>query len=96
MPVAGTALSHRPAGAAVAVSARPTILAIAWRTASRLRNATTQVRGRASDSLPHDVRERAAVAHICGYRPGESDVMVNDYLRVTRRARQVVERMFWG
>ena len=71
-------------------------LATAWRTASRLRNATTQVRGRGSDSLPHDVRERAAVAHICGYRPGESDVMVNDYLRVTRRARQVVERMFWG
>jgi glutamate-ammonia-ligase adenylyltransferase len=71
-------------------------LGTAWRTASRLRNATTQVRGRASDSLPRDVRERAAVAHICGYRPGESDVMVNDYLRVTRRARQVVERMFWG
>jgi glutamate-ammonia-ligase adenylyltransferase len=71
-------------------------LASAWRTASRLRNATTQVRGRAADSLPHDVRERAAVAHICGYGPGESDAMVNDYLRVTRRARQVVERMFWG
>ncbi len=71
-------------------------LTTAWRTASRLRNATTQVRGRASDSLPRDTRERAAVAHICGYEPGESDAMVNDYLRVTRRARQVVERMFWG
>jgi glutamate-ammonia-ligase adenylyltransferase len=71
-------------------------LATAWRTASGLRNAITQVRGRASDSLPRDTREKAAVAHIRGYRPGESDELVNDYLRVTRRARQVVERLFWG
>jgi glutamate-ammonia-ligase adenylyltransferase len=71
-------------------------LATAWRTASGLRNAITQVRGRASDSLPRDTREKAAVAHIRGYAPGESDELVNDYLRVTRRARQVVERLFWG
>ncbi len=36
------------------------------------------------------------MAHMCGYGPGESDELVNDYLRVTRRARQVVERIFWG
>ena len=71
-------------------------LAAAWRTASGLRNAIVQVRGRPSDSLPRDPRERAAVAHIRGYGPGESDRMVDDYLRVTRRARQVVERVFWG
>ncbi len=71
-------------------------LAAAWRTASGLRNAIVQVRGRPSDSLPHDTRERAAVALIRGYAPGESDELVNDYLRVTRRARQVVERLFWG
>jgi glutamate-ammonia-ligase adenylyltransferase len=71
-------------------------LATAWRTATGLRNAITQVRGRASDSLPRDTREKAAVAHIRGYAPGESDELVNDYLRVTRRARQVVERLFWG
>jgi len=68
----------------------------AWRTASGVRNAILQVRGRPSDSLPRDTRERAAVAHIRGYAPGESDELVNDYLRVTRRARQVVERIFWG
>jgi len=56
----------------------------------------TQVRGRPADSLPRDTRERAAVAQIRGYAPGESDAMVNDYLRVTRRARKVVERVFWG
>ena len=71
-------------------------LAEAWRPASGLRNAITQVRGKPADSLPRDARERAAVAHIRGYPPGESDRMVNDYLRVTRRARQVVERVFWG
>ena len=71
-------------------------LSRAWRTASRLRNAITQVRGRSADELPRDSRERAAVAHICGYPPGESDRLVDDYLRVTRLARQVVERVFWG
>jgi glutamate-ammonia-ligase adenylyltransferase len=73
-----------------------TVLAEAWRTASGLRNAITQVRGRPADSLPRDTRERAAVAHIRGYPPGHSDRMVDDYLRVTRRARQVVDRLFWG
>jgi glutamate-ammonia-ligase adenylyltransferase len=71
-------------------------LSTAWRTASGLRNAITQVRGRSADALPRDARERAAVAHIRGYPPGESDRMVDDYLRETRRARQVVERVFWG
>ena len=71
-------------------------LAAAWRTASGLRNAIMQVRGRQADSLPRDTRERAAVAHIRGYAPGESDKLVDDYLRITRRARQVVERVFWG
>ncbi|MGN6130919.1 MAG: bifunctional [glutamine synthetase] adenylyltransferase/[glutamine synthetase]-adenylyl-L-tyrosine phosphorylase, partial [Nocardioidaceae bacterium] len=63
----------------------------AWRTASSLRNAIVQVRGRPADSLPGDTREKAAVAHIRGYPPGTSEELVNDYLRVTRRARQVVE-----
>ena len=71
-------------------------LEAAWSMASGLRNAVMQVRGRAGDSLPRDTRDRAALAHIRGYQPGESDELVNDYLRVTRRARQVVERLFWG
>jgi glutamate-ammonia-ligase adenylyltransferase len=68
----------------------------AWSMASRLRNRIVLVRGRASDSLPRDIREKAAVAHLCGYGPGESDELVNDYLRATRRARAVVDRVFWG
>ena len=71
-------------------------LSAAWRTASGLRNAITPVRGRQTDQLPRDTRERAAVAHIRGYPPGASDRLVDDYLRISRRARQVVERVFWG
>jgi glutamate-ammonia-ligase adenylyltransferase len=67
----------------------------AWRTASGLRNAIVQVRGRASDSLPRDTRDRAALAHVRGYGSTGWEALVNDYLRVTRRARQVVDHIFW-
>ncbi len=70
-------------------------LAEAWRFASRARNATVQVRGKPADQLPRDARERAAVAAILQYQPGESDVMLNDYLRSARRARGIVDRIFW-
>ena len=70
-------------------------LAEAWRLVSRVRNAVTLVRGKPSDQLPRDARERAAVARVLGYPQGSSDQMVNDYLRTTRRAGAVVERVFW-
>ena len=72
------------------------VLCAAWRLASRARNATVQVRGRPADELPHDARERAAVAAVLGYEPGQTDEMLNDYLRLSRRARGVVDRVFWG
>jgi glutamate-ammonia-ligase adenylyltransferase len=71
-------------------------LETAWRTVSRIRNAVTLVRGKPGDHLPRDPREKAAVASILGYVPGASDEMVNDYLRITRRAHAVVDRVFWG
>jgi glutamate-ammonia-ligase adenylyltransferase len=67
----------------------------AWRAVSRVRNAITLVRGKAADQLPHDARELAAVASVLGYQPGASDELVNDYLRCTRRARAVVDQVFW-
>ena len=70
-------------------------LARAWRLVSRVRNAVTLVRGKPADHLPRDARERAAVARVLGYPEGASDEMVNDYLRTTRRAHAVVERVFW-
>jgi len=67
----------------------------AWRMVSRIRNAVTLVRGRPSDQLPQAARERRAVASIMGYPPGSSDELVNDYLRATRLAHGVVDRVFW-
>ena len=68
----------------------------AWRLASRLRNAVTLVRGRATDTLPAQTRELAGVALTVGYAPGHTGDLVEDYRRATRRARGVVERVFYG
>jgi len=71
-------------------------LARGWRTVSRVRNAITLVRGRGSDTLPHDIRERAAVANVLGYPPGSTDEMSNDLLRTMRVSHAVVDRVFWA
>jgi glutamate-ammonia-ligase adenylyltransferase len=71
------------------------VLVRSWRTVSRVRNAITLVQGKGSDQLPRDPRTRAAMAAVLGYPPGGSDEMTNDYLRTTRRARAVVDRVFW-
>nr|WP_294693973.1 bifunctional [glutamine synthetase] adenylyltransferase/[glutamine synthetase]-adenylyl-L-tyrosine phosphorylase [uncultured Friedmanniella sp.] len=71
-------------------------LEAAWLFASRIRNQIMLVRGRGSDSLPSDNRELAALAQLLGYGPGESSHLLADYRRVTRRARGVVDRVFWG
>lgn len=68
----------------------------AWLLASRARNATVLVRGKPSDQIPNDPRERAAVARVLGYGAGETTTMVNDYQRTTRLAHAVVDRIFWG
>ncbi len=73
-----------------------TILERAWLLASRVRNALVLVRGRPSDTLPGDTRELAALAHVLGYAPGRTGQLVEDYLRATRRARAVVERVFYA
>ncbi|SEQ98845.1 bifunctional [glutamine synthetase] adenylyltransferase/[glutamine synthetase]-adenylyl-L-tyrosine phosphorylase [Microlunatus flavus] len=68
----------------------------AWRLASRIRNSVMLMRGRASDSIPSDTRDLASLAELLGYGPGESSHLLADYRRVTRRARAVVNRVFWG
>ena len=71
------------------------VLAHAWRTASRVRNATLLVRGRPGDTLPSDLRELTGVARVLGYPPGAAGTLVDDYRRATRRARTVVEQVFY-
>jgi glutamate-ammonia-ligase adenylyltransferase len=68
----------------------------AWRIATRVRDAVMLVRGRPGDMVPTDARDLAAVAQVLGYRPGQSGTLLDDYRRITRRARGVVERVFYA
>ncbi|MET9347311.1 bifunctional [glutamine synthetase] adenylyltransferase/[glutamine synthetase]-adenylyl-L-tyrosine phosphorylase [Streptomyces termitum] len=68
----------------------------AWVLATRVRNAVMLVRGRAGDTFPSEPRELAAVGRYLGYGPGHVGEMVDDYRRITRRARAVVEELFYG
>ncbi|MCX4608265.1 MULTISPECIES: bifunctional [glutamine synthetase] adenylyltransferase/[glutamine synthetase]-adenylyl-L-tyrosine phosphorylase [Streptomyces] len=72
------------------------ILDEAWVLATRVRNAVMLVRGRAGDTFPSDGRELAAVGRYLGYGPGHVGDMLEDYRRITRRARAVVEVLFYG
>ncbi|WP_314411218.1 bifunctional [glutamine synthetase] adenylyltransferase/[glutamine synthetase]-adenylyl-L-tyrosine phosphorylase [Streptomyces sp. DSM 40484] len=68
----------------------------AWVLATRVRNAVMLVRGRAGDTFPSDGRELAAVGRYLGYGPGHVGDMLDDYRRTTRRARAVVDELFYG
>ncbi|MEU2051062.1 hypothetical protein ABZ757_37405, partial [Streptomyces albidoflavus] len=67
-----------------------------WVLATRVRNAVMLVRGRPGDTFPSDGRELAAVARYLGYEPGHVGDMLDDYRRTTRRARAVVDEVFYG
>ncbi|TQM44009.1 bifunctional [glutamine synthetase] adenylyltransferase/[glutamine synthetase]-adenylyl-L-tyrosine phosphorylase [Pseudonocardia cypriaca] len=71
-------------------------LAAGWRMATRARNAVMLVKGKPGDQVPRTGRELAAVASALGYPPGDPGVFLDDYRRATRRARAVVERVFYG
>ncbi|MFJ2955773.1 bifunctional [glutamine synthetase] adenylyltransferase/[glutamine synthetase]-adenylyl-L-tyrosine phosphorylase [Streptomyces sp. NPDC087270] len=71
------------------------ILDEAWVLATRVRNAVMLVRGRPGDTFPGDGRELAAVGRYLGYPAGHVGDMLEDYRRRTRRARAVVERLFY-
>ncbi|MFC4555826.1 bifunctional [glutamine synthetase] adenylyltransferase/[glutamine synthetase]-adenylyl-L-tyrosine phosphorylase [Georgenia faecalis] len=74
-------------------------LCAAWTLASRIRNATVLFTGRTTggkiDVLPGDRHELGGVARVLGYGPGEGPELEEDYLRTARRARAVVERVFF-
>ncbi|MPZ81637.1 MAG: bifunctional [glutamine synthetase] adenylyltransferase/[glutamine synthetase]-adenylyl-L-tyrosine phosphorylase [Actinophytocola sp.] len=71
-----------------------TALREAWLLATRVRNAITVVRGKITDQLPSSGRDLAAVAAVLrpDAEPGE---FLDSYRRTLRRARGVVERLFY-
>ncbi|MFG2677793.1 bifunctional [glutamine synthetase] adenylyltransferase/[glutamine synthetase]-adenylyl-L-tyrosine phosphorylase [Streptomyces sp. NPDC048392] len=78
------------------VSAEDTdILDEAWVLATRVRNAVMLVRGRAGDTFPTDPRELAAVGRYLGHGSGHAGDMLDEYRRTARRARTVVEELFY-
>ncbi|MCR6690317.1 bifunctional [glutamine synthetase] adenylyltransferase/[glutamine synthetase]-adenylyl-L-tyrosine phosphorylase [Cellulomonas sp.] len=72
----------------------------AWELASRLRDANVLWTGRShgahADVLPHDRQALAGLARVVGYPSGSGSELEEDYLRTARRARTVVERVFYG
>ncbi len=73
------------------------LLAEAWRLATRVRNALMLVRDKAEDQLPHQGIALSAVGRALGYPPGQDPgQVVDDYRRVARRARRVVEDVFYA
>ncbi|MFF3331236.1 bifunctional [glutamine synthetase] adenylyltransferase/[glutamine synthetase]-adenylyl-L-tyrosine phosphorylase [Streptomyces sp. NPDC002888] len=72
------------------------ILDEAWVLATRVRNAVMLVRGRAGDTFPSERRDLAAVGRYLGYGPGHVGELLDAYRRTARRARGVVEALFYG
>ncbi|OIV36233.1 bifunctional glutamine-synthetase adenylyltransferase/deadenyltransferase [Mangrovactinospora gilvigrisea] len=71
------------------------VLDDAWVEATRVRNAVMLVRGRAGDTFPAQPRELAGVGRLLGNGAGRAGEAIEDYRRLTRRARAVVERVFY-
>jgi glutamate-ammonia-ligase adenylyltransferase len=72
-------------------------LEAAWRSATTLRNAVRLVRDKSEDQLPHQGAALVGVGRAAGYAPGfDPGQVLDDYRRAARRARAVVEQVFYG
>jgi len=72
------------------------LLREAWITATRARNALVLVRGKPADQLPGPGRLLSAVARVAGWPNDDGSEFLDNYMRITRRAKAVVERVFGG
>ena len=68
----------------------------AWSMGSLLRNAGMLFRGRPVDSVPSNLREADGVGRIVGMEPQSGLALAESYRRTARRARHVVDRVFYG
>lgn len=87
---------HAAAAAGLVGSEDAATLEEAWRLVSRIRNGVVLMRAKPAESMVEQAGEKAGLAHLLGYRQDEGERMVDDYLRITRQARAVIERVFWG
>jgi len=94
LPAQGTmaALGRlREEGALTAADAR--VLGEAYRFCEQTRNRWYLVKGGPGDALPSRPEDLARLARSCETTPGQ---LREDYRRVTRRSREVMERLFYG
>jgi glutamate-ammonia-ligase adenylyltransferase len=71
-------------------------LEASYRFCERARNALYLHTGRPSDALPTDGFESECLGRLLGYLHDPQSSLRDDYRRLTRRARRVVERRFYG
>ena len=94
VPAPGTMAALRQLEAAGAITpADAGVLADSYRFCERTRNRWYLVKGAPGDALPARPEQLARLARSCDTTPAE---LREGYRRVTRRARQVVERLFYG
>jgi [glutamine synthetase] adenylyltransferase / [glutamine synthetase]-adenylyl-L-tyrosine phosphorylase len=98
--------------AGLAEAADAAALRASWQLAARIRNAVMLVSGRPGDSLPSRHKELTSIARLLGYAVPVADpeappdapplgdppaqALEQDYRRTARRARAVMERLFYG
>ncbi|WP_425518550.1 bifunctional [glutamine synthetase] adenylyltransferase/[glutamine synthetase]-adenylyl-L-tyrosine phosphorylase [Mycobacterium spongiae] len=82
------------AAAGLVPAAEVDLLRQAWLTATRARNALVLVRGKSTDQLPGPGRQLNAVAVAAGWRNDDGGEFLDNYLRVTRRAKAIVRKVF--
>ena len=70
------------------------LLKDAWITATKARNALVLVRGKPIDQLPGPGRQLRQIAYAAGWPQDQAAEFLEHYLRVTRRAKAVVLKVF--
>lgn len=68
----------------------------AWLTATIARNAIVLVKGKRKDQIPSHGSQLAHVAAAAHWAPQDAQEFLDDYLKKTRKARRVVDKIFWG
>lgn len=84
---------RRLAAGGIVAAADAAVLSEAYTFCERVRNRWYLVKGAPGDALPAHAEQLARLARSCGTTATE---LREEYRRVTRRARQVMERLFYG
>jgi glutamate-ammonia-ligase adenylyltransferase len=90
-----TALEHAAKHGLISTGDEQT-LSEAWQLAIRIRNANTLALERPTDQVPTDLTDLAATSFVLGYPLGQHTQPLEDYRRITRRARTAFTRDFFG